>query len=79
MRSASAGVGAGMKKPRKHRVDEDTTGEPPTNKILIDIIGPRLPPMIAWQRAGEPGWPLNYDGGPMPGTINDKRETDLFD
>jgi hypothetical protein len=47
-----------QKKPRR-RQDEDTTGKPPTNRTLPEIVGPRLPPMIAWQRAGEPGWPFN--------------------
>ena len=28
------------------------------------------PPMIAWQEAGEPGWPFHWPGGPLPGTIN---------
>jgi hypothetical protein len=23
------------------------------------FIGPSMPPMVAWQRAGEPGWPFN--------------------
>jgi hypothetical protein len=35
-----------------------------------DAIGPYMPPQIAWQRAGEPGWPFHYEGGPLPGTIN---------
>jgi hypothetical protein len=34
------------------------------------FIGPLMPPMIAWQRAGEPGFPFHWDGGPLPGTIN---------
>jgi hypothetical protein len=34
------------------------------------FVGPVMPTMIAWQRAGEPGWPFHYPGGPMPGTIN---------
>jgi hypothetical protein len=34
--------------------------------------GPHMPPMIAWQRAGEPGWPFNWHGGPLPGTIGYK-------
>jgi hypothetical protein len=29
-----------------------------------------MPPMIAWVRAGEPGFPFHHSGGPFPGTIN---------
>lgn len=39
--------------------------EPPTG-----LIGPVMPPMIAWQRAGEPGFPFHWSGGPLQGTIN---------
>jgi hypothetical protein len=31
---------------------------------------PVIPPMIAWQRAGEPGWPFHHPGGPLPGSLN---------
>jgi hypothetical protein len=34
------------------------------------FVGPVMPPMIAWQRAGEPGFPFHWGGGPYPGTIN---------
>jgi hypothetical protein len=35
-----------------------------------EFIGPSMPPMIAWVRAGEPGFPFHHSGGPFPGTIN---------
>jgi len=28
------------------------------------FVGPVMPPMIAWQRAGEPGFPFHWGGGP---------------
>jgi len=34
------------------------------------FIGPIEPPMIRWQREGEPGWPFDWPGGPLPGTVN---------
>ncbi|MBV8650309.1 MAG: hypothetical protein JO255_02510 [Alphaproteobacteria bacterium] len=43
------------------------------------FIGPVMPPMIAWQRAGEPGWPFNDPGGPMPGTINYPKVGEQFE
>lgn len=27
------------------------------------------PPMLRWQRLGEPGFPFNWDGRALPGTI----------
>jgi hypothetical protein len=33
------------------------------------IIAPVIPPMVAWQRASEPGWPFHHPGGPLPGAL----------
>jgi hypothetical protein len=27
--------------------------------LAPDVHGPAMPPMIAWQRRGEPGWPYH--------------------
>lgn len=32
-----------------------------------DFIGPVEPPMIRWQRAGEPGWPFHWPEWLPPG------------
>ena len=37
--------------------------------LLDEAIGPVMPPMVAWQRKGEPGWPFRHPGGPMPGSF----------
>jgi hypothetical protein len=46
------------------------TGAPEGLHGAPNFIGPVMPPMIAWQRTGEPGWPFHHAGGPLPGTIN---------
>ncbi len=45
--------------------------EPPrldAGRPAADFIGPCVPPMIAWQLAGEPGWPFH-----RPEWISDER------
>lgn len=40
---------------------------------LLALLGAETdPPMTAWQKAGEPGFPFHHPGGPLPGTVNDK-------
>lgn len=43
------------------------------------FVGPVMPPMIAAQRAGEPGWPFHWSGGPLPGTIDYPKAGEQFD
>lgn len=33
------------------------------------VYGPHIPPMLLWQRLGEPGFPFHWPGGPLPDTI----------
>jgi hypothetical protein len=35
-----------------------------------ELVGPVAPFAWLWRQAGEPGFPFNWAGGPLPGTIN---------
>jgi hypothetical protein len=49
--------------------------EPPrldAGRPADDFVGPCMPPMIAWFRAGEPGWPYH-----RPEWISDERWAEI--
>jgi hypothetical protein len=54
----------------KPEIDPETIWRPNPS-----LIGPVMSPMIAWQRAGEPGWPWEWNG--KPAFVFEKRNDQL--